>query len=163
MNITPKGHERRAMIARLAATPEGFSLRKTEGHPTKSCAKIVGDQFLAGEVCRVPTSSRFIWYFASREHARAFAGPHGVVEWHPLRTDSKTKPAAKPKVKVSPMPPKPTFNFPRGGLSAGSFKPKQAAVVIWTENVKHTIIPTPAPKNFTVSHSFIHGGVGVMR
>lgn len=148
------------MIARHAATPEGFSLRKTEGHPTKSCAKIVGDAFLAGEVCRVPTSSRFIWYFASREHARAFAGPHGVVEWHPLRIDSAPLLAAKPK--AVHMAAKPTFSLKRSG-TATTFKPKQAAAkIVWPEGVKRTVIPTPTPRFAVVSHSFVHGGLRAM-
>lgn len=148
------------MIARHAATPEGFSLRKTEGHPTKSCAKIVGDQFLAGEVCRVPTSSRFIWYFASREHARAFAGPHGVVEWHPLRIDSAPMERAKPKPKASRATHKPLHQIERRPPAA--VKPKQAAAIIWPENVKRTVIPTPAPRFSMVSHSFVHGSMGAM-
>lgn len=159
MNITPKGHERRELIARLAALPEGFNLRMCNKQSTKSCAKIVGDEFLDGKLYRVKTSSRWIWYFANREHAEAFAGPGGVVESHPLRLDADLKPTAKPAPKVSSMARKPLSN-----ISRKPYVPpvRTKAVIVWPEGVKHTIIPTPVPRNFVVSHSFVHSGMRAM-
>ena len=152
------GHQRRARIASLAADPAGFTLRQCNDLGAKPCAKIVNDEFLAGRLHRIVQNNRWIRYFSSRAHAAAFS-PGIVVELHPLITGKA--PARKAGPQPAHLARKPTFQIPRG--VPAPVKLKQVATIIWPVGVKHTVIPTPAPRFSMVSHSFVHGSMGVMR
>ena len=128
------GHKRRARIARLAADPAGFTLRQCNDLGAKPCAKIVNDEFLADRLHRIVQNNRWIRYFGSRAHTVAIAGPGVVVESHPLITGKA--PARKAGPQPAHLARKPTFQIPRG--VPAPVKLKQAATIIWPDNVKRT-------------------------
>jgi hypothetical protein len=96
----------------------------------------------------------------SKKRVRAKAPPKGKADKPPKPI--KPQRASKPKdIKPASLAPKPLFNIARKPYSPPA--PRASAAIVWPEGVKHTVIPTPAPRFATFSHSFVHGSMGAMR
>lgn len=148
-----------AIITTMAATPGGFGPldgKTVSKNLHRFCRRLV-DQ---GLLYRAAPHYRLVRYFLTREGADAFLATNVYLSKEQRKALNAAK-AKQPKPPRLTSAPKPTFQIPRSQPVA--FKPRQAAVIVWPEGVKHTIIPTPTPRNFMVSHSFVHGGMGAMR
>jgi hypothetical protein len=132
------------LVTRKAATPEGFATTDNVAgfiNLTRFC------QTLAGQGALIVAKPRpgVVRYFNSQAGADTFTAANLIAPIKPKQVRNR----APMRLHITRQPPKPAT--------------RRDAEIIWPVGVKHTIMPTLAPRNTTFSHSFLHGSMGVMR
>lgn len=169
-------------ILKGASSPQGFG--PIEGrHISVNLHRVCRRMTAAGLLYVGKPSQRVARYFLAQADADAFvvaylarikenerlrkaAGTRGKKRIR-AKAPPKVKPPKPPKPIKPPRPPravKPKAVKPVASLARKPYVPpvRVKAEIIWPEGVKHTILPTPAPRFAVVSHSFVHSGMRAM-
>lgn len=176
--VQPNGAALRNLIRKNAATKAGYltsDSKHLEAHlqSAKTCERMIA----AGQLFRASYPGSRMRYFDSAEAVAFFqsqskppkvttprksrAKPAHLLQVKPVKPPTAIKPPKVAKVRAVRAKQKTYEIVARKPYSPPV--PRRDAEIVHTAHTRYSSTMMPTPRNTTVTHSFIHGGMGAMR